>query len=116
MQKNPDGCGGRDEAIDQKNDSPERGRIQTEHPVLRDSSQGQLLAAAAYLSAPPEKAYRSLEAKELSKDRIRLEREIEDLKLRKPDMVEAAYFTELERLLLELATLNEKIELLEGSP
>ena len=91
-----------------------KGRLQTEHPVLRDGADGAGLASMAYLSSPPEQAYRTLEAQELAPQRIRLEREIEDLKLRKTEMETADYYKELERLLLELADLNDRIRKLEG--
>jgi len=92
----------------------DRKRLQTEHPVL-DESAGQVsLSSLAYLSRPPEQAYRSLEARQLIPERVRLEREVEELKLRKTDMSEMDYFQRLEDLLVELATLNEKIRQLEG--
>lgn len=94
----------------------EKSRIQTEHPVLQEPDDTVRMARFAYLSTPPERAYRSLEARELAKNRVGLEREIEALKLRKPEMQEADYYGELQRFLVELATLNEKIRELEGTP
>jgi hypothetical protein len=87
-----------------------KNRLQTEHPILEGSD----LARTIYLSEPPEQAYRTLEARKLIPERIRLEREVEELKLRKTEMGEMEYFSELERLLVELAELNEKIRKLEG--
>lgn len=92
----------------------EKGQIQTEHPVLNDAGGAGNLATFAYLSSPSEQAYRSLEAQQLVPDRIRLEREIEDLKRRKAEMPESQYYSELERLLVELAQLNARIRELEG--
>lgn len=92
-----------------------RGRIQTEHPVLEDRAEG-LLAAGAFLSTPPAQAYRTLEAQELARDKTRVEREIEDLKYRKGELSEGEYFRQLEQLLVQLATLSEKISELEGAP
>lgn len=89
----------------------DRERIQTEHPVLDDSSNQ---APLAYLSSPPEQAYRSLEARNLAPKRQELERSIEDLKLRKGDLPPAEYYQQLEELLVELAALNEHIRQLEG--
>ncbi|UCF35329.1 MAG: hypothetical protein JSU96_10755, partial [Acidobacteriota bacterium] len=89
-------------------------RLQTEHPVLDDSKGQGSLAMFAYLSTPPEQAYRTLEAKQLAPERQRIEREIEDLKLRKTELTTAEYYATLERLLIELAELNEKIRILEG--
>ncbi len=91
-----------------------KGRLQTEHPILDDGADGKGLASVAYLSSPPEQAYRTLEAQQLAPDRIRLEREIEDLKLRKTELPSADYYKELERLLLELAEVNDRIRKLEG--
>ncbi len=115
----------------------EKGRIQTEHPVLNDQAQfvlgadarggddplpepdlrtgSGLLAAAAYLAAPPERAYRSLEAQELARQRATLEREIEDLKFRKAEVPTDDYYRQLEQLLIKLAQLNSRIEELESS-
>lgn len=92
----------------------EKGRIQTEHPVLEEAEQSQGLAEMAYLSSPPEQAYRTLEAQRLAPERQRIEREIEDLKLRKNDMSSAEYYQHLEELLVELATINQRIKELEG--
>lgn len=111
----------------------EQGRIQTEHAVLSDRGRTRLeagkedeepdwstgagwLAASAFLSEPPERAYRSLEARELAERRTKLERAIEDLKFRKAEMPQDQYFKELEKRLVELAEINERIELLEGQP
>lgn len=114
----------------------ERGRLQTEHPVLNDQAQfslgadekrdgedlpepdletgSGLLAAAAYLAAPPEKAYRTLEAQELAKQRTKIEREIEDLKFRKAELPSEEYYKKLEELLVKLAQLNSRIQELES--
>jgi hypothetical protein len=89
-------------------------RLQTEHPVLDDAGGQGSLSSVAYLSKPPEQSYRSLEARRLVPERVRLEREVEEIKLRKTDMTEADYYGRLEELLVELATLNEKIRHLEG--
>ncbi len=94
----------------------EQGRIRTEHAALNDADGTGRLAPVTFLSAPPEQAYRTLEARELVPRRSRLEREIEDLKLRKADLPADTYYRELERLLVELAELNERIRTLEGEP
>ena len=63
-----------------------------------------MLAAAAYFSSPPQKAYRTAEApRELSKKRQGIEREIEALKFRKQKMPVQDYYQELEKLLVGLA-------------
>lgn len=94
----------------------EKGRIRTEHAAVNDADGTGRLAAVTFLSAPPEQAYRSLEAQGLAPERIRLEREIEDLKLRKSELALDAYYRELERLLVQLSELNERIRELEGEP
>lgn len=93
----------------------EKNRLQTEHPVLKEGDGSESgLANFAYLSSPPEQAYRTLEARQLAPEKTRLEREIEALKLRKTEMSSETYYQELQRLLVELAELNERISELEG--
>lgn len=104
----------------------EKGRLQTEHPLLDDNGDGRgaaepnpsegegSLASMTYLTAPPEQAYRSLEAQQLSGRRVKIEREIEDLKFRKKELSESEYYQQLEKLLIELAKLNAQIAELEG--
>ncbi len=111
----------------------DQGRIQTEHAVLSDRGAQRLeagkeeeepdlssgtgwLAASAYISRPPERAYRSLEAQELASQRARLERSVEDLKFRKGELPQEKYFEELEKLLVQLAEIGEQIERLEQQP
>ena len=105
----------------------EKGRIQTEHALLEDNGRirlgdkedplqenpairATLLASMAYLSPPLERIYASRRDEELAGERVRIEREIEDLKFRKTQLPEAAYYRQLEELLVKLATLNEGIE------
>lgn len=92
----------------------EKNRLQTEHAVMNDNEGGNGLATFAYLSSPPEQAYRSLEARSLVPERIRLEREVEALKLQKAELTQAEYYERLQTLLIELAELNERIRILEG--
>ena len=111
----------------------EKGRILTEHPLLEDngrirlgdkedplqqnpSTRATLLASMAYLSPPLERIYTSRRAEELAGERVRIEREIEDLKFRKTQLPEAQYYRQLEELLVKLATLNEVIEEAEEAP
>jgi len=89
-------------------------RLQTEHPLLDDEGGQGGLSSVAYLSKPPEQSYRSLEARRLIPERVRLEREVEEIKLRKTEMTEEDYYRRLEEFLVELATLNERIRKLEG--
>ena len=46
----------------------------------------------------------------LIKERQRLEEEVEKLKARKSEMKQEEYESELERLLVELATVNQQIK------
>lgn len=101
-------------------------RLQTEHALLDDNGDGRgtaqpnqtngegSLASMAYLSAPTEQAYRSLEAQQLAREKVSLERKIEDLKYQKKDLTESDYYQELQKLLVKLATLSERIRELEG--
>ncbi|HUG42919.1 MAG TPA: hypothetical protein VMN76_01655 [Acidobacteriota bacterium] len=92
----------------------ERGRIRTEHAQMKDVSPERALASSAFLSQPPEQAYLNLEAQELARQRSVLEREVEDLRLRKSEYSEGEYFNLLEKLLVEISELSERISQLEG--
>jgi hypothetical protein len=94
----------------------DQGRLQTEHPLINDSDGQGKLAPMVYIASPPEQAYRSLEAQQLLPERTNLEREVEALKLRKAEISLDEYYAKLEELLVELATLNERIRDLEGRP
>ena len=103
----------------------EAGRLQTEHPLLDDNGDGigaarpgwengeGFLAAAAYLLTPSKKAYQSLQSEQLAAEKRQVERKIQELKYKKKDIPESDYYPRLEDLLIQLATLNEKIESLE---
>lgn len=111
----------------------DKGQIQVEHALLDDQSKVRLgekkkeqqdqepepagtglLASVAFLSAPPEKAYRTLEARQLAEERTAVEREIESLKFQKAELPQEEYYKKLEALLVSLAELNQKISQLEG--
>ncbi len=111
----------------------DKGRIQVEHPLLDDQAKVRLgekkkgeqaqqpepsvvglLASSAYLSTPPEKAYRTLQARELAQQRIGVEREISSLKFQKAELPQEEYYKKLEALLIRLAQLNQRISELEG--
>ncbi len=111
----------------------EKGRILTEHPLLEDNgrtrlgdkedplqqnpgTRASLLASMAYLSPPLERIYTSRRAEELAGERVGIEREIEDLKFRKSQLPESQYYSQLEALLVKLATLMEGIEEAEEAP
>jgi hypothetical protein len=107
----------------------DKGRLQTEHPLLNDRGMQRLswdagegrptssgmLASVAYLSTPPESSYRSEEAKALVAERMVVQREIEELKFKKAEYPEEDYYRILQDLLVKLATLTEQIGKLEES-
>ena len=111
----------------------EKGRLQTEHALLDDSSRIRLggdkkdvsdqvragtglLAGIAYLSVPQEEVLASPDARVLAQRRSQLEREIDDLKLHKQEFSEDVYYQRLQVLLLELADVGERINALEVGP
>lgn len=96
-------------------------RLATEHALLddngdkrghRDASGGDgVLARTTYLDAPvPLQAATDPELRRLIADKERLEQAIEMLKARKMQMDAARYESELERLLIELAHVNQAIK------
>lgn len=108
----------------------EKGRIQTEHSLLDDSSKTRLggddkelpdqvrtgaglLAGVAYLSVPHEEVSASFDARTLVRRRDRLQREVENLKLRKGELAEDNYYQKLQQLLVELSDVEEQIQSLE---
>jgi hypothetical protein len=88
------------------------GHILTEHAALDDSSQGKL-AASLYLApersrtAAAQSADPALRA--LLEQRDALERQVNDLRLRKESMDQAAYDQQLEKLVTELAVKTRQI-------
>jgi hypothetical protein len=93
------------------------GHILTEHAALDDSSQGKL-ASTLYLApersrtAAAQNADPALRA--LLEQRDALERQVNDLRLKKDSMDQAAYDQQLEKLLTELAVKTRQIRELEG--
>jgi len=93
------------------------GHILTEHAALDDSSQGKL-ASTLYLApersrtAAAQNADPALRA--LLEQRDALERQVNDLRLKKDAMDQAAYDQQLEKLLTELAVKTRQIRELEG--
>jgi hypothetical protein len=98
----------------------ERRRIRTEHALLDDSGQrpaedqaefaggAGLISATTYLLAGDEG--RAALPPALEEERARLEREIEHLRFRKGEMGEAEYFQQLESLLVQLASLENRAD------
>jgi hypothetical protein len=100
-----------------KADYEKGGHILTEHATLEDGSQGKL-AGAQYLA--PERSRTAAaqnmdpEQRRLLEERDALERQVNDLRLRKDSMDQAAYDQQLEKLLTELAVKSRQIRELEG--
>jgi hypothetical protein len=99
----------------------EKGRLATEHSLLDDNGDGAghpkaeagdgALARTTYFdSLPQQQAGGDAELAKLFAERLRLEGEVEQLKLRKAQMKEEEYEDELEKMLLELAKLNQSIK------
>jgi len=93
------------------------GHILTEHAALDDGSQGKL-AGTQYLApersrtAAAQNADPALRA--LLEQRDALERQVNDLRLKKDSMDQAAYDQQLEKLLTDLAVKTRQIRELEG--
>ncbi len=108
----------------------EKGRLQTEHALLDDSSRVRLgaeekdvtdqlragtglLAGIAYLSGPREEVLAGPKPRALVQRRSQLEREIDDLKLHKGEFTEEDYYERLQVLLVELADVGERMNALQ---
>jgi len=99
----------------------QKNRLATEHALLDDNGDGTgheeatggdgAVAKVVYLDSKSiEEAAGNVERARLIKERERFEEEIEKLKARKGDMKTEDYESELERLLVELATVNQQIK------
>lgn len=99
----------------------EQNRLQTEHALLDDNGDGKgsekidqgdgsLAKNTFFDSMLYQLAGGDAELQKLFADRIKLETEIEILKARKAEMKIEDYENELEKLLLQMAELNEKIK------
>jgi hypothetical protein len=99
----------------------QKNRLATEHALLDDNADGAgheeatggdgAVAKVVYLDSKNiEEAAGDVERARLIKERQRFEEEIEKLKARKSDMKTEDYEAELERLLVELATVNQQIK------
>jgi hypothetical protein len=104
------------------NDSYEQeGKIATEHALIDDngdgvghqkaeSGDGALARSSYFDSLPQQQAHGDPELAKLFSERMRLEGEVEQLKARKENMKEDDYETALEKLLVELARINQSIK------
>src|SRR5262249_6131545 len=98
-----------------------KGRLATEHSLLDDNGDGVghprgedgdgALAKTTYFdSLPQQQAGGDPELAKLFSERLRLEGEIEQLKARKTQFKEDEYEDALEKLLIDLARLNQNIK------
>jgi len=101
----------------------EAGQLATEHPQLDDDGDGTAsrvdaldaggdgrLASVTYIRPRTDLASVSAEARPLLRERETLERSIADLKGRKAQMDEDAYYDEMEEIFVQLARLNDRME------
>ena len=99
----------------------QKNRLATEHALIDDNGDGTGheeatggdggLARVINLDAKSvEEAAGDVERGRLIRERQRLEEEIEKLKARKSEMKQEEYDAELERLLVELATVNQTLK------
>ncbi len=97
------------------------GRLATEHALIDDNGDGKghqkaeegdgTLAKTTYFdSLPQQRAGGDAQLEQLFAERTRLEGEIEQLKARKEEMKPEEYEAALEKLLIELAKLNQSIK------
>lgn len=89
-------------------------RIASEHPRL-EGNRAARFTVAQLSSSTPAAVSSSPERQRLADQRDALNGRVEELRLRREQMEEAAYLAELEKLLLELATVEGEIEALDGS-
>src|SRR5262245_34745157 len=99
----------------------QEGKIVTEHALIDDngdgighqkaeSGDGALARTCYFDSLPQQQAGGNAELTKLFSERMRLEGEVEQLKARKENMKEEEYETALEKLLVELAKINQTIK------
>lgn len=99
----------------------QKNRLATEHALIDDNADGTgheeatggdgAIAKGVYLDSKNiAEAAGDAELARLIKERQRFEEEVEKLKARKSDMKQDEYEAELERLLVELATVNQQIK------
>lgn len=89
-------------------------RIASEHPRI-EGSRAARFTVAQLQSATPATQSDSPERQRLVAERDAINGRIEELRLRKEQTEEVAYLADLEKLLLDLAAAEEKIEALDGA-
>jgi len=103
-----------------------QGLLATEHPLLDDNGDGVghpgategdgEVARTVYLEAPSDQGVEDQEWRALLRERDALLRKIEEVKARKAEMLPEEYERELERWLVELAKLSERIAARRNKP
>jgi hypothetical protein len=89
-------------------------RIASEHPRIEGTRASRFTVAQLQSTAPVRQSDNP-ERQRLAAERDAVNSRIEELRLRKEQTEEATYLADLEKLLLELATAEEKIEALDGA-
>ncbi|MBI4266145.1 MAG: caspase family protein [Acidobacteria bacterium] len=98
----------------------ERGQLSTERALLDDDGDGKgreadapgedgSFARAVHFDAPSDARSADPAIAALERQRLAVEQQIDDLKIRRPSMSEAEYQAELERLLVQLAKIAQQI-------
>ena len=96
------------------------GQLSTERPLLDDNGDGLgreadepgedgTLARMVYLDAEPRSGRVDVTRVALERQRVTLEKQLEELKARKDSMPEAEYYAALERIVLELANIAQRM-------
>jgi hypothetical protein len=86
------------------------GALATEHPQIKGGAPTRFTVARLATAPPPEAAPASPEVVALTAERDRLDAEIEALRLRRESMANDVYLAELQRLLVQLAEVQAKID------
>jgi hypothetical protein len=98
----------------------QRGQLPTERSMLDDNGDGQgraadtpgedgVVARTIYLDPDPSSLTTDAAVADLQRQRLALERQLEELKARRPALSEAQYQAELEKILVELARIAQEI-------
>jgi Peptidase C13 family len=89
-------------------------RIASEHPRI-EGTRAERFTVAQLSSTVAAAQSTSPERQQLAAERDAINGRVEELRLRKEQMEESAYLADLEKLLLELAAVEEKIDTLDGA-
>ena len=93
----------------------EEGLLATEHPQLNDSSNAQIAARMTLANLGSAESFeRSPELSRLMEERDQIDRDVESLRLQRIGMSDGDYQLVFQSLMLELISIQDEIELLEG--